>query len=132
MGACAARADVAAVFQPGVHGSTFGGSNLAIAAANCVIDTIEAEGIAENVSQVGAYMQQRLEELSFVTEVRGRGLMVAAELQEPLDANDIVLRALEHGLLLNATGPRTLRFLPPLVCSREDVDNLVERLKALV
>lgn len=132
MGACAARASVAAVFEPGVHGSTFGGGNLAVAAANCVIDIIAAERLAENATTVGEYLRQRLLELPQAVEVRGRGLMVAVDLEEPLDANGIALRGLDAGLLLNATGPHTLRFLPPLICSREDVDELIERLTALL
>lgn len=132
MGACAARTEVAKVFEPGVHGSTFGGSNLAIAAARCVIQTIASEGIAENVTKVGAYLQERLSELAPVMEVRGRGLMVAADLEERCDAPAIVLRALDKGLLLNATGPHTLRFLPPLVCTCKDVDKLIEGLQELL
>lgn len=132
MGACAARADVAALFEPGIHGSTFGGSNLAVAAANAVFDTIEEEGLAVRVAEVGAYLQQRLAELEQVTEVRGMGLMVAAELADGIDAGKVVLDALGAGLLLNSTGAHTLRFLPPLVCAREDVDVLIGRLGKLL
>ena len=132
MGACAARESVAKVFEPGIHGSTFGGSCLAITAANTVLDTIEAEGIGQNVKEVGAYLRERLAELPHLVEVRGLGLMVAAEFDETVDASAVVLEALNEGLLLNSTGPHTLRFLPPLVCSREDVDALVERLKRLL
>ena len=132
MGACAARASVAEAFEPGVHGSTFGGSNLAIAAANAVLDAIDAEGIAQSVEEVGAYLREKLGELPHVKEVRGRGLMVAAEFDGGIDAPVVVLNALGAGLLLNATGPRTLRFLPPLVCAREDVDELIERLASLL
>jgi acetylornithine aminotransferase len=132
MGACAARADVACLFEPGVHGSTFGGSNLAITAANAVLDTIKSQDIARNVAEVGAYLQDELAKLEKVVCVRGRGLMVAADLKECCDASKIVLDALDEGLLLNSTGPHTLRFLPPLVCAREDVDALVERLARLL
>ena len=132
MGACAARASVACVFEPGIHGTTFGGSNLAVRAANTVLDTIEAEGIAQSVSEVGAYLRERLAELPQVVEVRGKGLMVAADLAEGLDANAIVLAGLEAGLVFNATGPHTLRFLPPLVCTRRDVDDLMARLATLL
>lgn len=132
MGACAARKRVAQVFEPGLHGSTFGGSCLAITAANTVLDVIAAEGIAQNVEEVGAYLRARLAELPCVREVRGRGLMVAADLADGLDANAVVLAGLETGLVFNATGPHTLRFLPPLICTREDVDVLVERLATLL
>ena len=132
MGACSAPAHVAAVFEPGIHGSTFGGSCLAVVAANTVLDTVRAEGIAQNVEEVGAYLREQLASLPQVMEVRGKGLMVAADLAEGHDANAVVLAALEAGLVINATGPRTLRFLPPLVCSREDVDACIERLGALL
>lgn len=132
MGACAARTRVAKVFEPGLHGSTFGGSNLAIAAANAVLDTIEADRIADSVAEVGAYLRERLAKLPHVVEVRGLGLMNAAEFDESVDANAVVLNALGAGLLLNATDPHTLRFLPPLVCTREDVDELIERLESLL
>lgn len=132
MGACAARSRVAKVFEPGIHGSTFGGSCLAIAAANTVLDTIEAEGIAQNVEEVGAYLREQLAKLPHVKEVRGLGLMVATEFEDGVDAPALVLAALDEGLLLNATGPHTLRFLPPLVCAREDVDELIARLATLL
>ena len=132
MGACSARASIAAIFEPGVHGSTFGGSNIAIAAANAVLDTVAKEGIAKNAEEVGAYLRERLAELPHVSEVRGKGLMVAVDLEDSCDAPGIVAAALEQGLLINATGAHTLRFLPPLVCSREDVDTLIARLGALL
>ena len=132
MGACAARASVAGVFEAGIHGTTFGGSNLAVRAANTVLDTIEAEGIAESVAEVGVYLREKLAELPQVVEVRGKGLMVAVDLEEGLDANAIVLAALEAGLVLNATGPHTLRFLPPLVCTCDDVNELITRLLTLL
>ena len=132
MGACAARASIAGIFEPGVHGSTFGGSNLAIAAANAVLDTIAQDGIAQNVEEVGSYLRDRLAELPHIVEVRGKGLMVAVDLEDSCDAPGIVAAALDKGLLINATGPHTLRFLPPLVCSREDVDTFIARLGALL
>ena len=67
-----------------------------------------------------------------VEEVRGLGLMVACDLAEGASAPDVVLAGLDAGLLLNSTGPRTLRFLPPLVCTNEDVDVLAEKLAALL
>ncbi|MEA5019942.1 MAG: aspartate aminotransferase family protein [Gordonibacter sp.] len=127
-GMCAARADVAASYQPGDHGSTFGGSCLAVAAAQATLRTLVDEGFSDHVECVGVYLRERLAELPHVRQVRGLGLMVAADLDETLDANEVVARGLAAGLLLNATGPHTLRFLPPLVCQKADVDTLVERL----
>ena len=131
-GMCAARADVAASFAPGDHGSTFGGSNLAVAAAQATLRTLADEGFGARVERVGAYLRARLTELPHVVEVRGLGLMVAADVAECVDANDVVLRALGQGLVVNATGPHTLRFLPPLVCEEQHVDQLVERLSRLL
>lgn len=132
MGMCAARASVAAAFEPGDHGTTFGGSNLAVSSALAVLRAIQDEGVADNVLRVGAYMRERLSSLPGVVEVRGFGLMNAADLREGISAPDVVSRALGKGLLLNATGPSTLRFLPPLICTEADVDVLVEALGELL
>nr|WP_041690654.1 aspartate aminotransferase family protein [Eggerthella sp. YY7918] len=132
MGMCAARAEVASAFEPGDHGSTFGGSCLAVAAADATVRELSEGGFAENVEQVGSYMREKLAALPHVTEVRGLGLMLAVDLDEAISAPDVVARGLEAGLLLNYTGPHTLRFLPPLVCAREHVDVLVERLASLL
>ncbi|MDO4182135.1 MAG: acetylornithine/succinylornithine family transaminase [Coriobacteriia bacterium] len=128
-GMCAARAEVAAAFEPGDHGSTFGGSNLAIAAINATLDTLQAEGIPQNVTEVGAYLREQLATLPQFTNVRGLGLMVAVDLAEGVEmsAPDIVAEGLNQGLVLNYTGPATLRFLPPLVCTTAHVDALVEK-----
>ena len=117
MGMCAARAQVAASFDPGDHGSTFGGSCLAVAAAEATVRALAAEDAAGNAERTGAYLREKLAALPQVEEVRGLGLMVACDLAEGVSAPDVVLAGLDEGLLLNFTGPRTLRFLPPLVCS---------------
>lgn len=132
-GACAARGAAANTFGPGDHGSTFGGSNIAMAAARATLEELVAPGFADHVAEVGAYLHGRLAELPHVTEVRGLGLMVAVDLAEAApNANDVVLAGLDAGLVLNATGPHTLRFLPPLICTKEDADALVERLAPLL
>ena len=127
MGACAAREEVAAAFQPGDHGSTFGGSNLAMVAAHATLHALQDEHIVQNVVEVGAYLAERLAQLPHVTEVRGLGLMLGAELDEAI-APDVVAAGLEAGLVLNAPKSTTLRFLPPLICTKEDVDVLIEKL----
>lgn len=132
MGMCAARAQVAASFDPGDHGSTFGGSCLAVAAAEATVRALAAEDAAGNAERTGAYLRAKLAALPQVEEVRGLGLMVACDLAEGVSAPGVVLAGLDEGLLLNFTGPRTLRFLPPLVCSKEDVDVLVQKLAALL
>ena len=132
MGMCAARAQVAASFDPGDHGSTFGGSCLAVAAAEATVRALAAEDAAGNAERTGAYLREKLAAMPQVEEVRGLGLMVACDLAEGVSAPDVVLAGLDEGLLLNFTGPRTLRFLPPLVCSKEDVDVLVQKLAALL
>lgn len=131
--ACAARAEVAAAFAPGDHGSTFGGSNIAMAAAHATLRAVSARGFGAHVTEVGEYLRSRLAEIPAVAEVRGMGLMMAADLSEDApSAPDTVAAALECGLVLNATGPRTLRFLPPLICEKEHVDTMVARLASLL
>lgn len=132
-GMCAAREDVAAAYQPGDHGSTFGGSCLAAAAAKATLATLVDQDFGAHVREVGSYMRDKLARLPRVAEVRGYGLMNAVDLDgEAPNAPDVVSKGLEAGLLLNATGPHTLRFLPPLICEKEDVDVLVERLGGIL
>ncbi len=132
-GMCAARSEVAAAYQPGDHGSTFGGSCLAVAAAFATLGTFMEGELDHQIVRVGAYMRERLAELPHVVEVRGLGLMNAVDLDEDAPAApEVVTAGLECGLLLNATGPRTLRFLPPLVCTEEEVDLLIGKLEELL
>jgi acetylornithine aminotransferase len=131
IGAVAARGKAAEIFEPGDHGSTFGGSPLAIAAANATLDELAAMDAGAHVAEVGGYLQARLRELPLVTEVRGSGLMLGAELSEPV-AEAAVDAGLAAGLLLNSIGHHILRFLPPLVCTKADVDILIERLRSIL
>lgn len=132
MGMCAARSEVAASFDAGDHGSTFGGSCLAVASAEAVLHTLAEENIAYNVERVGLYLREKLAMLPHVTQVRGLGLMCAADLDKNISAADVVAAGLDSGLLLNNTGLHTLRFLPPLICSQADVDILAERLGSIL
>ena len=131
MGACAAPRHIAEAFQPGDHGTTFGGSCLAIAAAQATLNTL-ADGFTQHVNEVGAYMREKLATVPHVKEVRGLGFMNAVDLDESVDAPALVTAALKEGLLLNATGAHTLRFLPPLVCEKSDIDTMVQRLSAML
>ena len=99
----------------------------------CAVERIDRclqrPGFAEHVNEVGAYLRQRLAELPFVTEVRGKGLMCGISLEQPV-AGKVVLAGLNHGLVLNNPAANIMRFLPPLVCTKEDVDVLVSALPA--
>ncbi len=132
MGACAARIEVAEAFEPGDHGSTFGGSNLAMAAAHATLATLSRGSFAEDVEELGDYFGEALSGIEGITEVRGMGLMIGADLEEGIDAHAVVDRGLEAGFLLNATGPHTLRFLPPLVVTRKEIDTLINALPELL
>lgn len=131
MGACAARIEVAEAFEPGDHGSTFGGSNLAMAAAHATLETLKNGHFDEDVQQLGDYFADKLSQIEGITEVRGLGLMIGADVTEDIDAPTVVLKGLDAGFLLNATGPHTLRFLPPLVCTRKEVDAVCAALPEL-
>lgn len=119
-------------FEPGDHGSTFAGNPVACAAALAAFDVIDDEALLQRVRERGALLAGQLGELPGVGEVRGRGFMLAAELLDR-DAFELVERALvEQRLVLNATGPATLRLLPPLVISDAELDEALERLRKLL
>ncbi|MBA4421539.1 MAG: aspartate aminotransferase family protein, partial [Syntrophus sp. (in: bacteria)] len=127
IGALLAAKEVAAAFVPGSHGSTFGGNPLATAAGIAVLETIFNEEILNNCSRVGEYFLSRLTELkqknNRIREVRGRGLIIAVELTVP--GADFVLECMKKGLLINCTGGSVLRFVPPLILTKTDVDKAV-------
>jgi acetylornithine/succinyldiaminopimelate/putrescine aminotransferase len=127
IGAIIAQDHVAAAFVPGDHGSTFGGNPLACAAALAVLEVIEQEGLLENATVVGAYFQTKLRALqqkyAMITEVRGLGLMIGMQLNCP--GRQMVEAALKYGAIINCAGGDTLRFVPPLITSKDDVDTLV-------
>lgn len=134
IGALLAKDEVAAAFTPGTHASTFGGNPLACAAALAVVETIRNERLAERATEMGAYFAKALMTLARrfpqVAEVRGKGLMIGLELRPSGCRSDAPARAvaaacLEAGLLINAVSDTTLRFLPPLVVSKADIDEAV-------
>lgn len=124
IGACLAKGKYADVFEPGDHAATFGGNPLACAAAIAAVTEIVEGGWVENATKVGAYLMEQLATLPGVTEVRGLGLMIAAELEKPV-AKDIVTKALSKGLILNATSDNVLRFVPPLIVTEDLVDKAI-------
>jgi acetylornithine/N-succinyldiaminopimelate aminotransferase len=130
MGALVAGPRLADAFQPGDHASTFAGGPVVAAAALAALDVVDRAELRASVRELGARLAGGLEALPGVREVRGRGLMVAAELD---GAPELARRALvEQRLVLNATGPTTLRFLPPLVIGEAEVDEALARVSALV
>ena len=132
MGALVMGPRVADVFAPGDHGSTFAGGPLASAAAHAALDVIDDDALLASVRDLGTRLTTGLAALPGVESVRGRGLMIAAELARD-DAPDLVRRALlEQRLIVNATGPSTLRFLPPLIVSPPEIDDALGRLAALL
>lgn len=130
--ACGTAADA---FEPGDHGSTFSGGPVICAAARATIAALRSEELGVRAAQSGAYLRSRLEDLSRDTdaigEVRGRGLMMAAQFTKPI-AEDLAAAGLKRGLLLNSIGTDILRFLPPLVCGKAEIDTLVDVLSELI
>jgi predicted acetylornithine/succinylornithine family transaminase len=122
---------LADVFAPGDHGSTFAGGPLACAAGNAALDVLDDEVLLARVRDLGERLAEGLRELPRVAEVRARGLMAAIDIDA--DAPDLARRALlEQRLVVNATGPRTLRFLPPLVVEESQIDDALRRVAALL
>jgi acetylornithine/N-succinyldiaminopimelate aminotransferase len=121
VGACWARAEVAAAFGPGDHGSTFGGQPLALAAARATLAVMEAEDVPARATKAGARLSAGLAALPGVVAVRGAGLLLAAQLTQPVAAA-VSAHALAHGLLVNAVRPDAVRVAPPLLVTDEEID----------
>ena len=134
IGACLARGRAAALFQPGSHGSTFGGNPLAARVALAVLDVLEQEALAERARALGQRLMRGLAKtfqgLSAVRTIRGRGLMIGIELTENCPA--LVERALHERLLINVTAGNVIRLLPPLIISDQEADEIVSRLGRVV
>ena len=127
IGAFIASDKVAAAFHAGDHGTTFGGNPLACAAANVVLDTIDEGSLLANVNETGAYLKQRLEAFheqypQLIKEVRGMGLILGMQLTKP--GRDIVNACLAEGAIINCTAGDVLRFVPPLIVTKTQVDEL--------
>lgn len=127
IGAFLVTDEVAKAFHAGDHGTTFGGNPLACAAANVVLDTVLENHLLDNVNEVGAYLKQKLEGFqqkypTLITEVRGMGLILGLQLTKP--GRDIVNECLEYGAIINCTAGDVLRFVPPLIITKANVDEL--------
>jgi len=132
LGATLCTEEVARAIHPGMHGTTFGGGPLACAAAIAVIDTIEREGLLQHATEVGDYFQQQLNTLAqkheAITDVRGKGLMVAAELDSAELAKLTVREMLNRKIVINCTSETVLRFLPPYILEKQHVDQAIAAL----
>jgi len=122
-----------AVFEPGDHASTFGGNPLACAVGLAVQREIESLNLIEHVAVAGLYFTERLNDLAsrqpLIKEVRGKGLLIAVELNDEI-ARDVLDDVRDRGLIANALSGRTLRFIPPLIVSQEEIDEAVDILEA--
>ena len=128
IGACVTDPHNAEVLEPGEHGSTFAGSPLMTAAANAVLDVVDDEAFLADVARKGARLRDGLAQLGL--DVRGAGLMLAFQVN---DAPGWARRALlEERLVLNATGPDTVRLEPPLTVSDDEIAEVVERIASLL
>ncbi|PKM80524.1 MAG: aspartate aminotransferase family protein [Firmicutes bacterium HGW-Firmicutes-14] len=128
MGVLLAREKVAACFGPGDHASTFGGNPLAAAAGCAAVSILTDKKFLAQTAEKGRYFEEKLyglkEKYSFITDVRGKGLILGMGIS--VDGKEIVEACRARGLLINCVGSNVLRFIPPLVITREDIDNAVK------
>lgn len=135
IGACIAKGRAAETFAPGSHGSTFGGTPLACAAALAVTETIEKENLCARAEALGQHLlegfKDQLEGMDYIKEIRGKGLMLAIELTEA--GTELAVLAKVKGILLNVTGGgRVIRLLPPLTMTDTEADLLINTLTKLI
>jgi acetylornithine/succinyldiaminopimelate/putrescine aminotransferase len=131
VGACWARAEVAAAFGPGDHGSTFGGQPLALAAARTTLAVMEREDVCGRALKAGAVLSAGLATLPGVIAVRGAGLLLAAQLMRPI-AKEAAAAALEQGLLVNAVRPDAIRVAPPLLVTDDELERALTILRGVL
>ncbi len=132
IGACWAKRDVAAVFQPGDHGTTYGGQPLAASAARATLEILERVNAPQLTERAGAEFRHLLETVEGVIQVRGLGLLLAAELAGGIDAKAVAADLLRGGLIVNAVSPTALRFAPPLIVSETEIAQAVDLLSAVL
>lgn len=134
IGAMMAKAEIADCLKPGKHASTFGGNPLACAAAIAVIEAIEQENLLQNAHDCGNYTKKKLEQLkakhAIIDHIRGVGLMIGIQLKSP--GAQIVDKCLEKGLRINCTHDTVLRFMPPMIVTKEQIDTAIEILDSVL
>ena len=124
--------EIAQWWQPGMHGSTFGGNPVSCAAALAVLDTIESDGLLASADSLGARLMAGLSAHPQVQQVRGAGLLLGVVLADGVSAAEVEQHARTSGLLVNAIGADVIRLAPPLTVSSEQVDRAMELLAAAI
>jgi len=134
IGAMMAKDQIAASLTPGKHASTFGGNALACAAGIAVIEAIEENNLLENAEQLGQYTKDKLEQLKqkhyIIDSVRGIGLMIGIQLTS--SGAEIVNKCLEKGLRINCTNETVIRFMPPMIATKSQIDQAIEILDTVL
>ncbi len=134
IGACLAAGKAAGTFQPGNHGSTFGGNPLACVAGLTTLNIVEQDKLLAHADSLGRFLREgfaaALQGVAGLKEIRGQGLMIGIELDRP--CGDLVKLALAKGLLINVTADSVIRLLPPLVMSQEEAQSLIDGLCPLI
>lgn len=133
IGCMLAREEAASMFDPGSHAATFGGNPLSCAAGNAAFDVITAEGFLEDVRERADYLREVLSSVASkipgIKDIRGRGMLMGIGIEG--EAGPIVKKALEKGLLIGSAGPNVLRFAPPLIITRSDMDFMASILEEI-
>ncbi len=133
IGAMLAGNELATHLGPGTHGSTFGGNPLATAAGVATLEVLLNDGVLDNCRKMGAYFCAELNKLqqkyNFITNVRGRGLMIGLEMN--IEGGEMVKTAMARGLLINCTVGKVLRFVPPLIITRKEIDQAIDLLDGI-
>jgi acetylornithine/N-succinyldiaminopimelate aminotransferase len=134
IGACLARGEAASLFKPGNHGTTFGGNPLASRAALAVIHTIETDQLMQKVDALSKHFingfTTALKDIKGVNEIRGKGLMLAIELDKP--CAELVKRCLAEGILINVTADSVIRLLPPYIMTTDQADTVIQVVSAQI
>lgn len=134
IGACLAGPKAANIFQPGNHGSTYGGNPLACRAALAVVETMQQENLTQRATELGTTILQgfadKLHNIKGVTDIRGKGLMIGIELDRP--CTELVKQALKEGILINVTANTVVRLLPPLIISDDEANQIVDAVSSLI
>jgi acetylornithine/succinyldiaminopimelate/putrescine aminotransferase len=134
IGAMIVRNKYAGVLKPGMHASTFGGNPVVCAASCAVLDTIKKEGLLAKALSNGKYFSRKLSDLkkkhAVISEVRGMGMMIGVELKT--EGKEIAAACLKKGLLTNCTAEKVIRFLPPLIVTREQIDKALRIFESVI